>query len=120
MVWDDLGMVAYEDRPEGMMSHLILAFDPSVTPEQPLHASEVVVDVNASSFTDDTTERRLPRDGATPIIASFGRRYFIETATYVLDFKFDRRNHARGRKTGIRRLAMISFSWQDSTGPTPP
>jgi hypothetical protein len=119
MVWDDLGMVAYDDRPEGIMSHLYLALDPSVTPEQPLHASKVVVDVNGSSLTADTTERRLPSGGATPIIASFGRRYFIETATYVLGFTFDRRIDARGRKTGTRRLAMISFSWQPSTGPTP-
>jgi hypothetical protein len=63
MVWDDLGMVAYDDRPEGIMSHLYLALDPSVTPEQPLHASKVVVDVNGSSLTADTTERRLPSGG---------------------------------------------------------
>lgn len=119
MVWDDLGLVGYEDQPEGSMSHLLLAFDPSVTPEQPSHPSGVVVDVNGSSLSYDTTERRLPRDGATPIVASFGRRYFIETARYVLDFTFDQRRDARGRKTGTRRLAMISFSWRPSIAPTP-
>ena len=115
IVWDDLGIVGYEDQPEGIMSHCHLAFDPSVTPEQPSHPSLVVVDVNGSSLSADTTERGLPRDGATPIVASFGRRYFIETARYVLDFTFDQRRDARGRKTGTRRLAMLSFSWQPST-----
>jgi hypothetical protein len=80
--------------------------------EHPSQPSLVVVDVNGSSLSADTTERGLPRDGATPIVASFGRRYFIETARYVLDFTFDQRRDARGRKTGARRLAMLSFSWR--------
>jgi hypothetical protein len=118
MVWDDLGIVGYEDQPEGIMSHCHLAFDPSVTPEHPSHPSLVVVDLNGSSLSADTTERGLPRDGATPIVASFGRRYFIETARYVLDFTFDQRRDARGKNTGARRLAMLSFSWQPSTEAT--
>ena len=35
MVWDALGLVAYEDQPEATMSHLYVAFDPVETPERP-------------------------------------------------------------------------------------
>ena len=114
MIWDDLGMVGYEDQPEGIMSHCHLAFDPSVTPEQPSHPSQIVVEVNGAILSADTTERGLPRSGGTPIVTSFGRCYFIETARYVFDFTFEKRRDARGRKTGTRRLAMLSFSWQPS------
>lgn len=117
MIWDDLGIVAYDDQPEGLMSHLHLAFDPSVTPEHPLHSTCVTVDVNGSSLSGHTTERRLPLDGPTPIVASFGRRYCIRSARYVLDFMFEKRRDTRGRKTGTRQLAMLSFSWQPSTLP---
>jgi len=112
MVWDNLGLVAYEDRPEGFMSHLHLAFDPSATPERPSHASSVAIDVNGAAVSGDATERTLPKDGATPILASFGRRYYFEAERYVLDFAFEKRRDTQGRKFGTPRLAFVSVSWR--------
>lgn len=61
MVWDALGLVAYEDQPDGTMSHLHVAFDPDETPERPLHSSQSIIHVNGTEVTADTTERALPR-----------------------------------------------------------
>jgi hypothetical protein len=112
MVWDDIGLVAYEDLPEGLMSHLHLAYDPSETPEHPIRASTAIIEVNGAVVTGETTERKLPKAGATPIVTSFGRRYYHKSERYVLDFAFEKRRDDRGRKHGLRRLAHVSFSWQ--------
>ena len=112
MVWDESGLVAYEDLPERRMSHLWLAFMPSTTPEQPNQPTGVIIDINGACLTGETTERTLPRMGSTPIVEGFGRRYFYEADRYVLDFMFERRSDERGRKTGVRRLASLSFSWR--------
>lgn len=118
MTWDDLGMVAYEDHPEGIMSHLHLAFDTIETPERPEQPISAVVEINGAHVDGETTEGKLPRLGATPIVATFGYQYFFQCDEYSLYFTFDRRRDARGRKTGTRRLAFVSFSWQPSTPPT--
>src|SRR5688572_13167946 len=55
MVWDALGLVAYEDLPDGYMSHLHVAFDPHETPEHPMHPSTGTVALNGSDVTADTT-----------------------------------------------------------------
>lgn len=114
MVWDELGLVAYEDQPEGYMSHLHLAFDPIETPERPSHPTKIAVEVNAASVTGYTTERGLPRVGATPILADFGRRLYLECERYVVDFAFEKHRDSKGRMFGTRRLASVSFSWRPS------
>jgi hypothetical protein len=77
MVWDNLGLVAYEDRPELKMSHLYLAFDPKDTPERPNHACESIIEINGGMVTGETLERTLPRNGPTPILADFGKHFFL-------------------------------------------
>lgn len=111
MVWDSLGLVAYEDQPDARMSHLHIAFDPNETPEHPLFPSTTTISLNGADVTADSTERTLPKIGPTPIVASCGQRYCFECDRFVVDFHFEKRRDERGRKFGVRRLASLSFSW---------
>ena len=111
MVWDSLGLVAYEDQPDASMSHLHIAFDSSETPEHPMEPSTATIVLNGTDVTADTTERTLPKTGSTPIIASFGKRYYFECGQFVVDFHFEKRRDDRSRKIGTPRLAYLSFSW---------
>lgn len=111
MVWDESGIVAYEDVPERQMSHLYLAFITTVTPEQPTQPSTAVIEINGGLLTSETTERSLPKFGQSPIVADFGGRYFCKSESYIVDFSFEHRSSSGGRKTGPRSLAFVSFSW---------
>jgi hypothetical protein len=113
MVWDHLGLVGYEDLPERRMSHIHLAFDVDETPEQPKQPTNTVIDINGAFVTGETTERGLPREGETPIVADFGRHYYFESDDFDVAFHFERRRDSRGRKSGVRRLAFLSFSWKE-------
>src|SRR5262245_59086265 len=75
IVWDELGLVAYEDRPEGLMSDLILAFDTQDTTENPTRASHSTIEINGGTVTSGTLEGILPRNGSTPILASVGNNF---------------------------------------------
>jgi len=112
MVWDNLGLIAYEDCPEACMSHLHMAFDPHESPEIPKHPCEATIVLNGIEMEADMTERALPRAGPTPIMESFGRRCFYQCDRFILDFHFEKRLDDFGRKSGVRRLALLSFSWR--------
>lgn len=112
MVWDQLGLVAYEDRPEGLMSHLILAFDPKDTPERPTHACHSSIEINGGVVTAETLKRTLPRNGSTPISADFGKHFFCETDAYSVYFEFKRQANPRGTHLITGHLISVSFSWR--------
>jgi len=112
MVWDNLGLVAYEDRPELTMSHLYLAFDPNDTPERPKQACNSIIEINGGTVTAETLEGKLPRDGSTPIIADSGKRFFHETESYSVHFNFERQPNPDGRYPITGRLVSVSFSWR--------
>ena len=112
MVWDDLGLVAYEDRPELLMSHLYLAFDPNQTPERPIHSCRSIIELNGGTVTSETVERTLPRDGPMPILGDFAKHYFCETQVYSVYFNFERRENPHGRYPKTGHLVSVSFSWR--------
>jgi hypothetical protein len=112
MVWDSLGLVAYEDRPELTMSHLYLAFAPKDTPERPKQACKSIIEINGGRVTADTLERTLPRKGSTPILGDFGKHFFHETDAYSVHFNFERRANPDGKYPITGRLVSVSFSWR--------
>jgi hypothetical protein len=112
MVWDQLGFVAYEDRPEGLMSHFILAFDPKETPEHPNHACKSAIEINGGIVTAETLERTLPQNGPTPISADLGKHFFYETDAYSVHFIFKREANPHGKHIITGRLVSVSFSWR--------
>lgn len=111
MVWDSLGFVAYEDRPERLMSHLYLAFDTKETPEHPSHPTESIIEINGGIVTAKTLERTLPRTGPTPISESRGKDFFYKSDGFCVYFSFKRRPNPRGRDVTTERLVSFSFSW---------
>jgi len=111
MVWDHLGLVAYEDRPERLMSQLYLAFVPEDTPEHPSQAGNFMVEINGGMVTRETLERSLPRKGPTPILADFGKHFFYETNAFCVHFGFQRSPNPQGRHPLTGRLAHVSFTW---------
>ncbi len=112
MVWDELGLVAYEERPEGLMNHLFLAFDPKETPERPSCACQSSIEVNGGIVTSETLERTLPRKGSTPILTDFGKHFFCETGTYSAYFTFKRQPNPHSRHVITGRLITVSFIWR--------
>jgi hypothetical protein len=112
MVWDSLGIVAYEDRPERLMSHLIVAFSPTDTPERPSHASKAVIEINGGIVTAETSERTLPRNGPTPISVDSGKHFFYKADTYSISFIFRREANPHGRDVIVGSLQSFSFSWR--------
>jgi hypothetical protein len=112
MVWDDLGLVAYEDRPELTMSHLYLAFDPNQTPERPRQSYKSHVEINSGTVTNKTLERTLPRNGPTQILADFGKHFFYEAEAYTVHFDFERRPNPSGRYPITGHLIDVSFQWR--------
>ena len=122
MVWDHLGLVAYEDRPESLMSHLYLAFIPSVTPERPAQSSNATIQINGSTVTSETLEATLPRNGPTQILQDFGKHFFHKAAAYTIHFGFERFPNPNGRYVTTGRLNWFSFTWPktpDETGKQP-
>jgi hypothetical protein len=114
MVWDEIGLVAYEDRPERLMSHLYLAFSPLNTPEHPSKGSQCVIEINGGIVTAETSERTLPRSGPTPISVDHGKHFFYEAELYSASFLFGRRANPRGREVVAGSLESFSFSWRKS------
>ncbi|MDB6025820.1 MAG: hypothetical protein JWM68_2043 [Verrucomicrobiales bacterium] len=110
MVWDSLGFVAYEDRPDRLMSHLYLAFDTKDTPEHPRNASNSIIEINGGMVMAETLERTLPGTGATPISESNGKYFFYESDAYCVHFSFKRRATG-GRNPMTGHLVSFSFSW---------
>jgi hypothetical protein len=111
MVWDSRGLVAYSDYPEDRLSHIQIAFDPEETPSKPSVAADVEVHLNGKILTRDTTEATLPRLGPTPVIEDH-HMYFFCPGTFRVDFAFRRRRNKVGKKSGVPKLAYISFSWR--------
>jgi|GEM_PF-3798611 len=112
MVWDDIGLVAYEDRPAHQMSHLYFAFSPADTPEHPHQASCATIEINGGIVTAEITERTLPRKGPTPISTDFAKHFVYETEAYGIDFLFGRQPGPRGRGIVTSRLHAFAFSWR--------
>ena len=112
MVWDQLGLVAYEDRPEGLMSHLIIAFDSKETPEHPSHAGKSIIEINGGIVTAETLVRTLPLGGSTPISGDFGRHFFYKADAYSVDFIFKREANPNGKHVITGHLVSVSFSWR--------
>ncbi len=111
MVWDNLGLVAYEDQPEQLMSHLHIAFSPKDTPEQPSHASKSVIQINGGIVTAETTEGTLPRRGEIPIEANFGEFFSYTGDGYGISFTFERQASPKDRNL-VGSLQSFSFSWR--------
>jgi len=114
MVWDELGLVAYEDRPEGLMSHLYLAFNPLNTPEHPSKASQCVIQINGGIVTSETSERTLPQSGHTPISVDHGKHFFYETGLYCVAFLFGRSANPHDGEIAVGSLECFSFSWRSA------
>ena len=112
MVWDGLGLVAYEDRPQGLMSHLHPAFSPKDTPEQPSQTGKSVIEVNGGIVTAETTERTLPRNGQTPISVDSARHFFYQADLYSISFIFGRKANPQGRGAVVGSLHCFPFSWR--------
>ena len=112
MVWDGLGLVAYEDRPKGLMSHLYLAFRPERTPERPSQSSHSIISINGGLVTAETSEHTLPRNGPTPISVDDGKHFFYEADLYSIGFQFERRPNVHGPQLIVGRLESCSFSWR--------
>ena len=109
MVWDSLGLVAYEDRPEGLMSHLHIAFSPADTPERPSQASQCVIEINGGMVTAETTELILPLYGATPISVDYGKHIDSKTDAYFISFLFRRRASSRAGELLLGALTASRF-----------
>src|SRR5262249_25068438 len=88
MVWGLIGLVAYEDRPDRLMSHLYLAFSSADTPEHPERSSNAIIEINGGVVNAETSERTLPLDGPTPISVDYGKHFFYGTELYGVEFLF--------------------------------
>lgn len=110
MVWDKQGLVGYSDHPEDRLSHMQIAFDPDDTPGRPSAAASVEVHLNGQVLSKDITEATLPIRGPTPVIEDHHMFYFCP-GTFRVDFGFQRRRNKIGKRSGVRRLAYVSFSW---------
>ena len=114
MVWDQIGFVAYEDRPETLMSHFILAFDPEETPERPVTTGQHTIEINGGIVTGGTSEKTLPQKGPTPIATDIAKHFFYQTESYSIHFNFERHPNPRSREVIIKHLISVSFTWRNS------
>ncbi len=113
MVWDQLGLVAYEDLPERLMTHLYLAFCPAETPEKPSQPSDLVISINGGIVTAATLEHTLPRQGPTPISEDAGKHFSYDSEAFSLDLHFERTPNPNGRDLIVGTLHSFSLTWPE-------